>query len=268
MKKRALAFLLTLGVILSLTGCGGQSGALGGGKSGGEKTPEKTVERFIKALSNQDLDAMLSCCYIDEYFARVTFEDRAERLGSVMTSHAEGWPWGQPLGRELAVARRRSNFESQIRFLSGSLLLQHKEEGERTADWDRYLEYQPLNTKNDPQLIGDLVAALDYSRLKELKIAPVTIVGEEISGIKRLEELGGKNDPEGWKERMQNVAESAQEDYGVDDYVQVMVPLVLGEENFVKGFTLVQVDGRWQIFGLNASLAGLEESSGSAVLVR
>lgn len=255
MKRRMVALLLTLGMIVSLAACGGESGEGNGGKSGGKKTPEETAEAFVEALSRQDLDSMLACCYIEEYVDRVDYRESVEREGIIGLNYWWGLPWDQSMGRELAINAIRHSMNGQIKCLCASLLLE--EAGGQREDIEKYWTGNVI-TENSPEFV-DRLTALDFSQLKGLKIEPVEWDGEEISMTQwwRTEDAAASREMEYYKNS-----------WGVDNAVELTVPMTLGEKKFLMGFTLVETEDRWQIARLTASgNKGMFSRSGWAVLL-
>lgn len=242
MKKRLLAMLVAAVLLLGLLascGGGGQSDAKAGA------TPEKTVETFLNALKKQDLDTMLACCYIEDYYDVFSFQDCVVDQG-YMDIGSYMAPTDYAFYREAMAVYRRGDLTRYIQVLANNLLLLTDENyQEKWADYAFYNDKANIilyKLKQDDTATGwasDFVDAVDPDRLKGLEIKRVEVEGDDT-------EVG--------KERQKRY-------WGRDQVVMVDAELELEGATFLKGFTLVEVDGRWQIVTFGSLRSGMGNMS-------
>lgn len=183
---------------------------------------------------------MMACCYIEDYFDRVSFSQLVDRMKSYTINYNISAPAEYDYYRELLIYQRCGDFARQFQILTFSLL---------ATDLDEY-----------EQLMGSqVIGNIDRSWAKELSRAvdPKPLADLEILSIDE-DCPERQNDPQ--------YKESVRKSSGADDCVERIVLLELDGVLFYKGFTLVEVDGRWQIYMLNALLLG-ESANGNALPV-
>lgn len=238
--RRLISFSLAACLVLGLAGCG-NAGSSGSGKrfvTG--KTPEETLETFFKALSRQDVNTMMACCYIEDYCDRVSFAQCVERLGGYMPFGPVSAPTEYDYYRNLAIYQQYATYAKAFQNLAFSLL---------AIDVDGYKNL----LENVPIVPVDENWAVEFSREVNPKaLADLKVVSIDQDCSER------QNDPQ-YKENMtkSNV---------VDDCVERTVLLELNGILFYKGFTLAELNGRWQICAPNALLLG-ENPYGGATQV-
>lgn len=227
---RATALVLAVCLVSGLTGCGG------GKKTAAGKTPEETLEIFFQALSRQDVDGMMACCYIEDYLDRVSFAQYTDRTKTYLPTNGISAPTEYDLYRKTVGYQLRANFARSFQILTFSLLATDEE-------YQDLLEFRPIGDV-DRDWAKDFSRAVDPGALKDLKILRIDEDRSDMQDDPRVEE---------------NFLRST----GADDVVERTVLLELDGQLFCKGFTLAEVDGRWQIYTVSALLLG-ENSMGGA----
>lgn len=204
------------------------------------RTPEETMETFFKALSRQDVDTMLACCYIEDYFDRVSFVQFVDRIQSYNLQIDISAPAEYDYYRDLLIERRRGRLAQYFETLTFSLLTTDLEE------YEHMMDQRPILADGD--------WAVDFSRmanpkaLADLKVLSIDENCPELQNRPQNKEVMSKNS-------------------GADDCVERTALLELNGALFYKGFTLAEVDGRWQIYLQNALLLG-ENTYGGATQVK
>lgn len=230
---RATALVLAVCLVSGLAGCGG------GKKTAAGKTPEETLEIFFQALSRQDVDGMMACCYIEDYLDRVSFAQYTDRIRSYLPTGGISAPTEYDLYRKTVDYQLRANFARSFQMLTFSLLATDEE-------YQDLLEFRPIGNV-DRDWANDFSRAVDPAALKDLKVLRID---EDCPDM--------QDDP--------RVEENFQKTTGADDVVERTVLLELDGQLFCKGFTLAEIDGRWQIYLPYALLLG-ENSMGAAAPV-
>lgn len=243
--KRYLAMLLVVALAIGATACAG-------GKSGGAgTTPEATVETFLEALKAQDLDAMLACCFIEDSCDEFDYQAYIVRQG-FMNSTSQEAPAQYPLYRETMAAERRGFMANRIRMLASSLMMQTGDAGA----WEAYVEdygsktqiILPREEEEREEIAAAFVKAVDPDGLRDLKVTQVQRFQPENEEQKASFETWAKM-------------------WGRKQAAEVHVTMELGEAQFQKGFTLVEVEGRWQIAMMWGRLLGNDSSMGAATRI-
>lgn len=224
--KRILAMLLAAVLAMTATACAGK-------KSGGAgTTPEATVETFLDALRRQDLDAMLKCCYIEDYCNAYDFQKGTTNNGFMQFTSPEA-PTQYPLYREAMEIERRGMMTNRIRLLASSLAMQRGDAGAWEAYKEQYIRtsqiaFPPKENDRREEIVADFIKAVDPDGLRDLRVTQ----------IQRFQ-------PEDEKQKAS--FERQAENWGRKQVAEVHVTMELGEAVFQKGFTLVEVNDRWQI---------------------
>ena len=247
MRKRVLSLLLGVCLLLPLCACGGELLSGGVKVSAAGATPEETVENFINALKKQDVETMLACCYIDEFYERLDFADYVDYLRSLAVGYSTA-PTEYEYYRDLVIAERRGDFAKKIRCLTWSLLAFREE----VQDYSEYADYKRL-------LDGVIVGPVDWvwaDTFTEV-IDPSLLENLEIERL----------DHQKLTDKQLDASERRWIDtFGVDDWSDQIVLLDIDGSLFCKGFDLVKVNDCWKIAGLNSLFLG-ENSSGAATPV-
>lgn len=223
--KRILAMLLAAVLAITATACAGK-------KSGGAgTTPEATVETFLDALKRQDLDAMLKCCYIEDYCNAYDFQKSMTTYRYMQLTSPDA-PTQYPLYREAMEVERRGMMTNRIRLLASSLTMQTGDTGAWEAYKEQYIRaaqisFPPKENDRIEEIAADFIKAVDPDGLRDLRVTQIQRFQPEDENQKayfeRQAEIFGKQ-----------VAE-------------VHVTMELREAVFQKGFMLVEAEGRWQI---------------------
>lgn len=235
---RLMALSLAFCLVLGLAGCSGG----GKKKTVTGKTPEETLETFFEALSEQDVDTMMACCYVDDCLDRVSFSQYIDRIGTYVPAsggYLVSAPTEYDYYRKLAEYECRARFSLGFKMLTFSLLATDE-------------EYESL-LNNMAVAPVDRKWAKDFSRVVDpeaLKDLEVLSIDEDIPDV--------QNDSQ--------VKDNFIKMTGADDCVERTVLLELDDQLFYKGFTLAEIDGRWQIYSLNAVILG-ESANGAATQV-
>lgn len=229
-----VALSLALCLVLGLAGCGG-----GSKKTAAGKTPEETLENFFEALSKQDVETMMSCCYVEDYLDRVSFAQYINRIQSYMPVVGISAPTEYDYYRELVSYELRTQYARALKMLTFSLL---------AADE----EYQDL-------LNGYVVAPVDRKWAKDFSQTVDPEVLKDLVVVRIDENCPEEQEDSQYRENFLTVT-------GADDCVERTVLLELDGQLFYKGFTLAEIDGRWQIYAFAAMLVG-ENSTGTATPV-
>lgn len=230
-----IALTLAFCLVLGLTGCGDS----GKKKTVTGKTPEDTLETFFEALSKNDVETMMACCYVEDYLDRVSFSQYTDRIQSYMPVGRISAPTEYDYYRELVGYELRVQYARSFKMLAFSLLATDA-------------EYENL-FNNIPILHVDRKWAKSFSRT----VDPETLKDLEVLSI-------DEDCPE--MQRDSKYSKNLLAVTGADDCVERTVLLKLDGQLFYKGFTLAEIDERWQIYSLSAMLLG-ENSNGVATQV-
>lgn len=199
-------------------------------------TPEEIIEIFLDALKEQDAETMLACFYLEELTERYSFPKYVDRLETFIPLTFMG-PVNSQFYRELALSERKGELAKQIRFFTWSILLAGDEE------WgDDYggVDFSRPKTGVDDDWAEEFGDKTDPERLGRVRVLSIDENNPEIQRGKSYQDVSSKNC------RI----------YGVDDWCERAALFDCGGDLFCKGFTLVEFDGQWQIFQLNAALLG------------
>lgn len=234
---RLMTFSLAFCLVLGLAGCSGG----GKKKTVTGKTPEETLETFFEALSEQDVDTMMECCYIDDYLDRVSFAQYVDRIGTYIpySGNKISAPTEYGYYRELTGYQLRSQYAWTIQMLTFSLLATDEE-------YDQLWDSVPVGPA-DRKWAKNFSRTVDPEALKDLEVLSIDEDRPDLQNDFKAED------------NFLNVT-------GADDCVERTVLLELDDQLFYKGFTLAEIGGRWQIFSLNAVILG-ESANGAATQV-
>lgn len=232
---RWMSLLLVSCLVLGLTGCGGGDKK----ETVAGKTPEETLETFFEALSKQDVDTMMACCYVEDYLDRVSFAQYTDRIQSYMPVGGISAPTEYDYYRELLGYELRFQFARGFKMLAFSLLA-------TDAEYEQLLNGMPIQSV-DKKWAKDFSRQVDPEALKDLEVLSIDEDKPDMQNDSRIRD---------------NLLKST----GADDCVERTVLLELNDQLFYKGFTLAEIDGCWQIYSLNAVILG-ESSYGTATQV-
>lgn len=206
-------------------------------------TPEETVTIFLNALANQDVDTMLKCCYIEDYYKQFSFKKHIERVGALSPLNGIA-PTEYTYYQDLVTYERYAAFARAIRYFTDSLLVPYSSD-KRYQDYiDGYII--PI-TEIDSAWIEEFINTVNPSQLQFLKIQSIDANNPSIQS----------------EAIIQNILFHT---YGATNCVERTALIELNGSLFLKGFTLVKIDEYWQIAQLSA-LTFREDPRGMATLV-
>ena len=204
-------------------------------------TPEETVTIFLNALMEQDAETALACCYIQDYYERVSMEKYVEVVGALSEGHAIA-PTEYSFYQELVTYEKYAEFSQKIRWLVYSLLIPFSS--------NQICQDYMANglTVADSAWAEEFIQMVDPDQLKLLSIQSIDANTPDLQNSEQV------------KKRYMNI-------FGVTNSVERTVVIELNGLLFMKGFTLVEVDGYWQIAQMNAMTCGGDNSMGAATVV-
>lgn len=272
MKNRVLVMGLCFSLVLALlSGCAGKSEPVRDDREEGDEaesetldrketsrkdsaspeiitgeTPEEIIEIFLDAFEDQDVDTMLSCLYLAERVERYSFSDYVGQMKTFFPTTFMG-PVNNQFYRELALAEKKGEFAGQIRLFTWSILLAEDEEW--LDDYGR-VDFSRPKTPVD----------YDWAEGLEDKVAP-----EQLGRVKVLSIDENNSETQRGESYQKTVSRNCRV-YDVDDWCERAALFECNGKLFCKGFTLVEYDGQWQIFQLNAVLLN-EPVPGTATLL-
>lgn len=207
-------------------------------------TPEEIIEIFLDAFEEQDMNTMLSCCYLDEMVERYSFPDYVERIRAFPPNNSLG-PVNSQFYRESMLAERKGEIARSIRYFTWSILLAEDEEW---SDGSGGVDFVRPKSSVDYDWAEEFEDKVDPEQLDRIRILSI----DEPS-------VPHNNS---YQQTISRLCKS----YGVDDYCDRVVMFKCGEKLFYKGFTLVQYDDQWQILLLYSAFLG-DSAMGTATPV-
>lgn len=200
------------------------------------ETPEEIIEIFMDAFEEQDAEAMLSCCYLDELVERYSFPDYVGRIKGFFPYNSMG-PVNSPFYRDLALSQRKGQIAGKINLFTWSLLLAEDEEWRGDSGG---VDFTSVKSAVDEDWAEEFEDKVDPDRIHRIKILSID-----------------ENNPQTQRREANQKSVSAWCGIcGVDDMCERAVLFECDGKLFCKGFTLVQYDGQWQIAELGAAIMG------------
>lgn len=200
-------------------------------------SPEETIKIFLEALVQQDVETMLSCCYIKDYFDRFSFEESVDRQGAANLNTAA--PIEYPYYRNLMLYERQASFSKQIRILTYSLL-------DIEENYEDFLSFGML-APADYAWANNFSNTMNPDQLRNLEVLRIDV-----------------NDPESQQDH--EYESRLRKTYG-SDVQERAVLLNLNGTFFCKGFTLVDINGKWQIAAISSIILA-DDITGAAYHIK
>lgn len=235
-KKNALTWVfgflsLALAVALAVTQLGtAAAGAGADTESMAFPSPEEAIGYFIDCVKNQDIDAALRACAIDEAARGYDFEAMANRLRIIQPVAMTYMPSDYPMYVVYNKSRITSQIMLQTIHFINSFSLPEQYSG--------LLEGVPTVVNPEDDVVQGVIAELDPA-LADMRIIQI-----------------GKHPMHDDEQNRKNQKAQAA-CYGADDMQFRAVLYQCGGEYFIGGFTLVQYGKKWLIFNLSDPLTGI-----------
>ncbi len=215
--KKGISLVLTLVLLLAmLSGCSGKAKTY--------ETPEAVVESFMDALKNQDVEAMLACCYTEPYLENMDFEDRIDQAGGFSMAMLASTDYAYY--KELMRYRLEGSFANHIQILTFSLVL-----GE---DYEDLLNQMPVSA--DGKWAREFNEDTDPEALSTLEVL------EMLDPLKSVDK--------------RRFSDSAEDSVGAEDAAERLVVFEVDGDMYWKGLSLVEYDGCWYIRNIGSMFAG------------
>lgn len=164
--NRLLSFCLAACLLLGAAGCGSAGSSGSGKRVVAGKTPEETLETFCKALSRQDVNTMMACCYIEDYFDCMSFAQFTDRMHAYQPYTGISAPTEYDYYRDILLYQRCANFARQFQLLTFSLLATGLDE------YEQLVGNQPIGGV-DGEWAAEFSRAVDPKTLAGLKVRSI-----------------------------------------------------------------------------------------------